>query len=111
MNENQINEYIEELNMFLDELPAQESGLGSAIKIKKYIFVSKWLIAIAESLETIYADELLEDCRAQIEANKDYNNIRHEKLEIYCNFLLSSLSMLASDIKSLYLPKKSKTKR
>jgi len=97
--------YIQILNAFPQEFLAQENGLKSSIKIKHYVFVLQWLTAIEETLIKIHANELAGDCRNQININKDFNNIRHEKLEVFINYFLSSLSMLSEDIKSLNLPK------
>jgi PleD family two-component response regulator len=65
----------------------------------------QWLSAIEEVLTSIHADGLAEDCQKQIELNKDYNSIKHDRLEVFTNYFLSTLSMLAADIKHLHLPK------
>jgi hypothetical protein len=52
----------------------------------------RWLSQIEESLAKIHADNLTEDCRAQIAQNKEFSGIRHEKLEIFINYFLSSLN-------------------
>jgi len=105
MSEEELDEYVGVLNFFHENFHTQENGLRSAVKIKHYVFVMQWLTSIEESLTKIHAGHLLDDCRSQIELNKDFNNIRHDKLEIFVNYFLSSLSMLAADIKQLHLPK------
>ena len=105
MDDEQLAEYLIIINNFHTEFSAQENGLKSSIKIKHYVFVLQWLTAIEETLVKIHATDLAKDCRNQIEINKDFNNIRHEKLEVFINYLLSSVSMLSDDIKALHLPK------
>jgi len=105
MEEEELNEYIENLNYFHENFHNQEQGLRSAVKIKHYAFVMQYLTGIEESLVKIHADSLLEDCQKQIELLKDFNNIRQEKLEMFAKYFLSTLSMLAADLKQLHLPK------
>jgi PleD family two-component response regulator len=62
-------------------------------------------MTIEEALSQILADDLLTDCREQLELSLDVDNIRHEKTEIFVNYLLSSLSMISDDIRMLDLPK------
>jgi len=105
MDDDDLCNYLRVLNSFEAELKTQETGLRGAIKIKHYVFVFQWLTALEESLSKLHATQFATDCKNQIEANKDFNNIRHEKLEVFVNYLLSSVSMLAADIKALHLPK------
>ena len=71
----------------------------------------QWLSAIEDSLSKIHANSLLEECRSQINQNKDFNSIRHERLEMFVNYFLTSVSMLADDIKMLHLHKHVPKKR
>ena len=105
MSDEELADYIQVVNGFHAEFQAQETGLTSSIKIKHYVFVIQWLTAIEETLTKLHATELAEDCRHQINYNKDFKSIRHEKLEVFVKYFISSLSMLSSDIKMLQLPK------
>jgi len=105
MTDDELSDYIKLLNGFHIEFQAQENGLRGSVKIKHYVFVLQWLNTIEETLVKMHATELAKDCRNQINTNKDFNNIRHEKLEVFINYLLSSMSMLSADIKLLHLPK------
>jgi len=105
MTDEDLCDYIQALNAFHTEFQAQENGLRGSIKIKHYVFVLQWLTTIEETLIKLHATGLANDCRKQIDFNKDFNNIRHEKLEVFINYFLSSLSMLSADIKMLHLPK------
>lgn len=103
MHEDDEDDYVRAVAAFPAEFQAQENGLKSSIKIKHYTFVMQWLNAVKESLTKIHATELAADCTKQIAANKDFNNIRHEKLEVFINYLISSASMIATDINALGL--------
>jgi len=105
LTEEQIIPYIENLSAFQENLNAQENGLRGSFKIKQYASMLRWLSQIEEALVKIHADNLTEDCRNQIKQNKDINGIRHERLEIFVNYFMTSLNMLATDITSLNLPK------
>jgi len=105
IHEDELADYVKILNGFEAEFQTQQSGLKGAIKIKHYAFVIQWLTAIEQTLTKLHATQLLSDCKDQIAINKDFNNIHHEKLEYFINYLLSSMSMLSSDIKALKLPK------
>jgi len=111
LTEDELSDYIGIIYTFQIEFQAQENGLRGSIKIKHYVFVMQWLGIIEETLTKLYATELANDCRNQININKDFNNIRHEKLDVFINYLLSSMSMLSADLKLLHLPRQlSKTK-
>jgi len=109
MSDSQLAEYIQILNTFHSDFQAQENGLRGSIKIKHYVFVLQWLSTIEETLIKLRAMDLARDCLNHININKDFNNIRHEKLEVFINYLLSSMSMLSADIKMLHLPKELRT--
>ena len=106
MDDDELCDYLEHLNNYETDFKSQETGLRGAIKIKHYVFVIQWLGTIEETLTKLHATQLATDCKNQIKINKDFNNIRHEKLEVFINYLLSSMSMLSNDIKALHLPKK-----
>ena len=104
MTDGGLNAFIENLIAFNEDFPAQEAGLRSSVKIKQYSSVARWLTAIEQSLNKIHAVSLMEDCQNHIELIKDINNIRQEKLEVFIDYFLSSLSMLSADIKKMNLP-------
>ena len=105
MTESELVNYIEALQAFNNEFPALENGLRGSIKTRQYVFVLQWLSSIDESLCKIHADCLSEDCRNQINLSADPSSIRHEKLEISVNYFLTTLSILSTEIRMLYLQK------
>ena len=104
LTDKQLGAFIDNLIAFNESFPEQEAGLRSSVKIKQYSSMTRWLIAIQQSLNKIHASSLMEECQNQIELNKDINNIRQEKLEAFVNYFLASLSMLSADIKKMNLP-------
>jgi CheY-like chemotaxis protein/HPt (histidine-containing phosphotransfer) domain-containing protein len=104
MADEELCAYVQSLTTIHAEFQSQEHGLKNSIKIKHYVFVLQWLTALEESLLKLHATDLAEECRTHINIYKDFNNIRHEKLEVFIKYILSSVSMLSADIKKLRLP-------
>jgi hypothetical protein len=104
MTDEQLSHYLDCLAAFQDAFGEQEKGLRNAVKMKQYTSVLRWLTSIEESLSKIRVDSLLEDCQNQIRQCKDITAVRHDKLEVFANYFLPSLSMLSADIKKLNLP-------
>jgi len=103
LKDDQIKGYLQNLVAFVEECPARIDGLKGAFKMKNYASVMRWLGVIEASLANIHADNLTEECRRQININNEYSNIRHEKLELFINYFLTSLGQLCADISSLKL--------
>jgi hypothetical protein len=103
MTDDHIKVYIKKLRNFTEDSPAQEDGLRSAFKIKNYASVMRWLSVIEGTLTQLHVNSLAEECQRQASLNQDISAIRHEKLEPFVNYVLTSLSMLRSDIESLQL--------
>jgi hypothetical protein len=103
MSDDQLKIYIKALKNFCDDCPTQENGLRSAFKIKNYASVMRWLSVIEGALTQIHVDNLAEECHRQVNLNQDISNLRHEKLEPFVNYVLTSLGMLCSDIGALNL--------
>jgi len=101
-----LSDYLQVLDLYHSEYQSQKTGLTGALKIKHYVFVFQWLNTIEESLVKLHATELAAGCREQIDANKDLTGIRPSRVTVYVNYLLSSLSILTTDILALGLPKK-----
>jgi len=109
MTYDQLDSYVEILNVFLEDFPAEDKGLRGALNTRDYSSVLQWLESIKVALSQIHADNLMEDCQHQIELMEDLSAIRHEKLEVFVNYFLTSLSLLASDIQAIKPPKQEHT--
>ena len=103
ITDDQLKTYVKTLSNFPEESISQVEGLKGAFKMKNYPSVMRWLGVLEGVLSQINADSLAEECRRQINSNNDYAAIRHEKLELFINYILTSISMLNSDIGSLKL--------
>lgn len=95
MRNNEFEEYIQELNSFIEDLPKRETELKNALEARDYLAFSRGLVAIRDTLVTIRADELAEECLKQINGMVA---VKHEKAEAYLTYLLSVLTILSIDI-------------
>jgi len=106
MTDEELAEYVKILDLFHVDYRTQRNGLMGAMKSNHHVFVLQWLSTIEETLTKLHAKDLASGCREQIAINKDAQNVQQEKLGVYVHYLLSSMSMLSSDIIALGLPKK-----
>jgi len=106
MSDDALSEYVKVLDLFHIDFRSQKNGLLGAMKSNHHVFVMQWLTTIEETLTKLHATDLAASCREQIAANKSPGNVHQERLNVYVNYLLSSMSMLSSDIIALGLPKK-----
>ena len=95
MKEDELNAYLELLNTFTDNFPAQEEKINEALRTKDNDAFVKQLTEVKDVLENIYADEMAQDCAKQIGA---IGTTSPEKIEAYMRYFLSTLSMLSIDI-------------
>jgi len=101
LKDDQLKTYAKNLMNFPDESVSQMEGLKGAFKIKNYPSVMRWLNVLEGALTKIHADGLAEECRRQINLTNDYSAIRHEKLEIFIKYIITSMTMLCNDIDTL----------
>jgi len=95
MDENKLNTYAKSLNSFVEALPVQEDRIKTALETKDNDALSKCLADVRDLLAEICASDMADECTKQI---KDLNNVKHEKLEAFMAYFLTSLSMLSIDI-------------
>jgi hypothetical protein len=96
-----LGKYMIKLENFNDEIEEKIDALRGSLRMKNYKLVINWLNDIKNALASIHADALADECLRQIKQNSIIANIRHEKLELTINFILSSLKILYDDIASL----------
>jgi len=95
MDDNQLNEYVQALNLFIENYSAMEEKFKTNFEANDSDFIFEGLITISDMLRKIRADVLAEECLNQI------NNIRdmeHGKSEAYVTNFLAAVSMLSIDI-------------
>jgi len=95
MNNGQLNKYVQELKLFVENFPSKESELKNALDEKDYLSFSKCFASIREILVKIYADDLAQECNKLI---NELVTVKHEKAEAHMTYLLSLLTMLSIDI-------------
>ena len=95
MDENKFNIYAKSLNSFIEGLPVQEERIKAALETNDNASLSKCLADVRDLLEAIQATDMADECTKQI---KGLNSIKHEKLEAFMAYFLTSLSMLSIDI-------------
>ena len=95
MNENQLEVYSYNLLSFADLVPEQEERVKSALTAKDYDALSGAVGMLGDILSNIHADDLAKDCKKQ---TGDFRKMKHEKIEAYVTYFLSSISMLSIDI-------------
>jgi CheY-like chemotaxis protein/HPt (histidine-containing phosphotransfer) domain-containing protein len=95
MSNVQLYDYIKMLNSFIEKFPEKEEELKKALDANDYLTFSKHYASIRDMLINIHADELAKDCQKQIDG---LINIKHEKVEAYMTYFLSTLAILSIDI-------------
>jgi len=96
--ESKLENFLQLLNSFTDNLPGFEKKIKDALVTRDNEALKKNLVALRSILEKIYADEMAQDCTKQIDS---IGNLRHEKIEAYMRYFLANLSILATDIQKL----------
>jgi CheY-like chemotaxis protein len=95
MDEKTLNKYVKSLNSFTDARPALDEKIKTALETKDDALLANSLEDTRDLLAAIHADDLAYECARQIKGLKD---VRHEKLEAFMTYFMTSLSMLSLDI-------------
>jgi len=95
MDEGKLNNFIQLLNSFADNLPSIEKKIKDALNAKDNDTLAKHLTSVRDALVKINADEMAQDCDKQISR---LGSEKHEKVEAYMRYFLSTLAILAADI-------------
>jgi CheY-like chemotaxis protein/HPt (histidine-containing phosphotransfer) domain-containing protein len=95
MGDNELDEYVQILNSFVEKFPAQDESAKNALGEKDYLSLSQNLASIKDMLVQIHADSLAEDCVKQM---NEITGVNHEKIETFVTHFLSMLTMLSIDI-------------
>ena len=106
LNATEVTETVEKLGSFKKEFLAREKALKGAIHIRNHQVALKHMEGIRDLLYTIKANDLAEDLDSNIAQNGDGSQIRHERFEMFVNYILSSISVLCDDIDKIELPKR-----
>jgi len=95
MNDNQLNEYVEALNSFIDRYSALEEKTKTDLDARDGDSIFEDLMAICDMLRKVRADVLAEECLNQI---NNLGTLEEGKKEAYITNFLAAVSMLSIDI-------------
>jgi len=95
MEDEEFKNYVKLLDSFTEDFPVCEDKIKAALKVKDNETLTKQLTCIKDVLEKIFANEMAEECSKQIDL---IGKAKHEKIEAYMRYFLTSLSMLSLDI-------------
>jgi CheY-like chemotaxis protein len=95
MGDDELQNYLQVLDTFIDNFPGLEEKINEALKTKNNDALKKHLTDVKDILEKIHADEMAQDCTKQISL---IASTSAEKTEAYMRYFLSTLSMLSIDI-------------
>jgi len=95
MEDSKLANYVQLLNSFVDNLQPQKKKIKDALIVKDYETLTKHLSLVRDQLAKIYAEEMAQDCTRHIGW---IGNEKHEKIEAWLDYFLSSLAILSSDI-------------
>ena len=94
MSNSQLNNYINMLNSFVDELPALDEKLKGFMAARDIKSVFECLYEITQILKKIKADELVTECFKRTNALRN----KPERMEAFIIYFLSTLASLSIDI-------------
>jgi CheY-like chemotaxis protein len=95
MEESKLANFVQLLNSFVDNLQPQKKKIKDALIEKNYEALTKNLSLARDQLAKIYAEEMAQDCTKHIGW---IGNEKHEKIEAWLDYFLSSMALLAADI-------------
>jgi CheY-like chemotaxis protein len=95
MDAQQLEQYITQLNDFIDTFPEIEKKIRESLEKKNIDLITEQVKTLWKSLSGIYADNLADECMKHI---NDFKNITFERINAYVVYLLSTLAALSIDI-------------
>jgi len=95
MTQGQVDDYVRELNNFIDVFPRIETEIREALEKKDAGSLSEKMLALRDELTKISADDIADECGKNATG---FSGEKFAKFEAYANFLLSQLAALSIDI-------------
>ena len=95
LTDNEWNEYIEQLKVFVVSYPSKEMMIRQMMNNKNIDSVLKNLASIGEMLKDIHADEMADEIWRRLTR---FDKSKPDRIESYVSFLLSNVSTLSIDI-------------
>jgi CheY-like chemotaxis protein len=103
MNDTQLNEYWDTLHFFIDNYPKLEDSIKNRMSARNYKDLFTDISTLRDMLTDIHADGMAKEMQSQINANTKTENIRHERLEAFISYFLSTVTILSIDIQKAEL--------
>jgi CheY-like chemotaxis protein len=98
MTDSQVDEYWETLSSFTEKYPELEEKIKADLAAKDYALFAKHLADLRDVLNEVHADDMARDCQTQLNGLTSAESVKHEKLEAYITYLLTTVSILSIDI-------------
>jgi len=114
MNDEQLQQYDQQLITFIETFPAEEEKIKAALNERlndknHYEAVANGIYSMCRTLEKLHADDMVKECRQQIEELK---HAERDQLEAFVVTFLSAVAMLSIDIQmAKYLEEKKYTEK
>ena len=102
----ELDEYVKSLNSFVENFPVEEAEIKAAMVARDIDSVMKRLMGIRETLSSIYADELADECWKHLNS---LDRSKPHKIEAYVSFFLSTLTSLSIDIQMAFFKEEANT--
>jgi CheY-like chemotaxis protein/HPt (histidine-containing phosphotransfer) domain-containing protein len=91
----ELENYVKELNEFIDSFPVKEAELRAALERQDTAAVSAQILDLYKTLVNIYADELAEECWKHA---SNFINLKFERINAYVTYFISTMAALSIDI-------------
>jgi hypothetical protein len=98
MSEKQLQDYVNAIRASANLFPALREKLEASFRSKNYQLVFQILKSLRGRLVTIHADDMVADFDRKLNLEQDMESVRHEKLGLNIEYILSTLTMLYSDV-------------
>ncbi|MDR0324943.1 MAG: response regulator [Oscillospiraceae bacterium] len=99
----QLDEYWDKLHLFIDQYPLLETEMRNDLKVQKYKEFFSALSSLRDLLADIRADDMAQEIQTQISTYTKLENVRHDKLEAFMSYFLTTVSILSIDIQRVEL--------
>jgi CheY-like chemotaxis protein len=103
MNHVQLDEYWDKLHVFIDNYSKLEENIKTRLSARDYKDLFAYISTLRDMLADIYADGMVNEIQSQININSKMENIRHERLEAFMSYFLSTVTILSIDIQKAEL--------
>jgi len=98
IEDSQLSNFSMTVNSFINDFPAQDEIVKTALKAKDYVALTMSLTLICDMLRQIYAEKLAEKCTVYF---SKIGNVRYEDLQNFIIDFLKTVSALSIDLQMI----------